>query len=496
MQQRRRESHAGPDGRSLIAAVIGAVCVLLLGASCAHETVVDGRAMSMLYDPQRVGGLEAEGGPSGPRANAPAPTGTVEGTDNGGIDHLSLLAINDIEQFWTKNFSESLQGSFKPVTTLLSYDSNSPSAPSVCGLHTYKVVNAFFCPPDDTIAWDRGVLLAAAQKYFGDMAVAALLAHEYGHAVQRMAKLVDDSTPTVVKEQQADCFSGVYVRWVAEGNSPRFTVNTTDGLDHLIAGLIDIRDPVWTPDDADMIKNGHGTAVDRVGAFQIGFDSGASGCAGIDMNEITARRGNLPMTLQIESSGSLQTGEAPIDNETLSTLMEVLGKVFNPTSPPKLSTDVATCKDAQTSNPASYCPDSNTITVDLPSLQQMGKKANESQGVLVQGDNTAFSVVTSRYTLALQHERGMTLDSPQAALLTGCLTGVAQRKMADVIQVPSGKTLVLTAGDVDKAVAGLLTNGLAASDTNGKSVASGFTRILAYRSGLLGDTEQCYKRFS
>lgn len=30
--------------------------------------------------------------------------------------------------------------------------------------------------------------------------------------------LVDDDTPVLVSEQQADCFAGVYLRWVAEGN--------------------------------------------------------------------------------------------------------------------------------------------------------------------------------------------------------------------------------------------------------------------------------------
>ncbi len=52
-----------------------------------------------------------------------------------------------------------------------------------------------------------------------------VLAHEYGHAVQRSANLTGRSTPTLVAEQQADCFAGAYMRWVAEGNSPRFTVS-------------------------------------------------------------------------------------------------------------------------------------------------------------------------------------------------------------------------------------------------------------------------------
>lgn len=68
------------------------------------------------------------------------------------------------------------------------------------------------------MAWDRGVLLPIGSKYFGDVAVAEVIGHEYGHAVQRMAGLTDRSTPTLVAEQQADCFAGTYIRWVAEGS--------------------------------------------------------------------------------------------------------------------------------------------------------------------------------------------------------------------------------------------------------------------------------------
>jgi hypothetical protein len=104
-------------------------------------------------------------------------------------------------------------------------------------------------------------------------------------------------------------------------------------------------------------------------------------------------------------------------------------------------------------------------------------------------------MVTSRYVLALQQERGVPLTSAVAAMRTACLTGVAQRKMADPIRGPSGNQLVLGAGDLDEAVSGLLTNGIVATDVSGTPVPSGFTRILAFRTGLLGDADDCYQRF-
>jgi predicted metalloprotease len=475
-----------------ITAGIAAACSAVLVAGCS-PTVLNGRALSMLYNPNRVSGLPAVDGPSGPRGNAPKPTGTVENTDNGEVDHLILLGINDIEEFWKKNYSESLKGSFKPVSTLLSYDSGDPSSPSACGARLYKLVNAFYCPPKDLMAWDRGELIPTAERYYGKMAAVAVMAHEYGHALQRMADIADDSTPGLVMEQQADCFAGTYIRWVAEGDSPRFALSTTEGLDYVLAGAISLRDETPTSDDSS--GDPHGNALDRVSAFQMGFDEGAEACAKIDMSEIKERQGDLPQTLQVDPSGNVETGQIEIDKDMLSSLMELLGKIFNPANPPTLSTEPAKCADAQATEAASYCPANNTIYVDLPALQKMGAAADESDKQLVQGDNTAISLVTSRYALAVQHERGLAVNTPESALRAACLTGVAQRKMADPIELSNGNTLVLSAGDVDEAISGLLTNGLVASDVNGKTVPAGFTRIVAYRSGLFGDIDQCYQRF-
>jgi predicted metalloprotease len=468
-----------------------AFAAALVVAGC--STVVDGRALSMLNDPFRVGGLAATNGPSGVRSNAPSPTGTVVNTDNGTIDKLSLLSVNDIEEYWKSVYGQSLQGNFVPVGKLVSYDSNDPNSPVVCHNDTYKLVNAFFTSRCNLIAWDRGVFMPVAQRYFGDMSVNGVLAHEFGHALQQMAKLVTRKDPTIVREQQADCFAGVYLFWVAAGKSPRFTLSTADGLDHVLAGIITTRDPVMDADTEN--DDEHGSALDRISAFQLGFLSGASACAGINKQEIEQRRGDLPTTLLADPNRDPETGGVTINQDTLSTLMEVLGKIFSPKSPPTLSYQAADCADAKASPPASYCPATNTIVVDLPALTAMGKAADENERTLPQGDDTALSVVMSRYALAVQHERGLPMQSPWTALRTACLTGVAHRKMAEPIDTPSQKELLLTAGDLDEAVSGLLTNHLVASDADGTSVPAGFTRIAAFRGGVAGNMDSCYSRY-
>jgi predicted metalloprotease len=460
-------------------------------------TFVDGRVLSIVDDPYRVGDLPAANGPSGPRQNAPKPTGTVNNSDDGDIDKLALLGLNDIETFWKQAYHEPLKGTFTPVETFYSYNSKDPQSPPVCGLQTYRLYNAFYTSRcGGLFAWDRGGLMPDGRHYFGDMSIPGVLSHEYGHAIQHMAKLVNDATPTIVLEQQADCFAGFYLSWVAQGNSPRFVLSTGDGLDHELAGLITLRDPVMESDDYKKKRpQEHGSALDRVSAMQIGFITGIPACAAIDMTEIVRRRADLPTSLREDQSGNDETGEVPLNRDELSTLMEVLGKIFSPKQPPTLSYNPADCPNAKASPPASYCPDTNTITVDMPGLQKMAQVAGLKQHVLPQGDDTAFSVVMSRYVLAVQRERDLPLDTPWTALRTACLTGVAHRKMAEPIDVPSGITLRLTAGDLDKAISGLLTNHLVASDVNGVTVPAGFTRIAAFRDGLGGDTDGCYRRF-
>ena len=125
-------------------------------------------------------------------------------------------------------------------------------------------------------------MMPSLREANGDMAITMVLAHEYGHSVQHQAGITNNKTPTLVSEQQADCLAGVYLRWVAEGKSPRFTLSTSDGLNNLLAAMIGLSDPLLQRGDPEADENPHGSAFERVSAFQFGFTDGASSCAAID----------------------------------------------------------------------------------------------------------------------------------------------------------------------------------------------------------------------
>lgn len=476
--------------RLLGAAAVGFSAMLAL-TGCTH--LLTGKPVSIFADPFRVAGLPATDGPSGLRPDATPPTRQVDGGNGGQEDKLAAAAVSDIEEFWKGAYKPPLDGEFQPASALVSWDSTQDNGDQFCDHDTYDLVNAMYCWDDNKIGWDRGQLFPMLRKAFGDMAIPLVLGHEYGHAIQRRALLAGPATPSLVAEQQADCFAGVYMRWVAEGDSSRFTLSTGEGLNSVLAAVISTRDPVQQKADSDSDEDEHGSAFERISAFQMGFTDGTSACAGIDKKEVKQRRGDLPVALTGNSNG-----EWPVTEDSVRTIIDAMNKTFSPQRPPTLTFDTssaAPCSDARPSPPVSYCPASNTITVDLPALQKLGTPTGQRRRlVLPVGDNTAYSVLVSRYVLALEKQRGAVLDNAAAALRTACLTGVATTKMSQQITV-DGQTVQLAAGDLDEAVSGMLTNGLAASDVNGESVPSGFSRIDAFRTGVLGDQDRCFKRY-
>ena len=65
--------------------------------------------------------------------------------------------------------------------------------------------NAYYCPADDGIVYDTGVLVPVLLDHYGTAGLTASLAHEFGHAVA--ARLGAPDRP-LFRELQADCLAG------------------------------------------------------------------------------------------------------------------------------------------------------------------------------------------------------------------------------------------------------------------------------------------------
>jgi len=438
---------------------------LLVLAGCGRTVI--GQAAPEMWSANRVAGLAITDGPSGLRQNAPAPAVKVSGADGGATDKLATAAVEDVQQYWMKQFPDLGGDSYQPVANLLSYDSKVGGG-VVCGSETKGLVNAFHCPGSDLVAWDRGKLLPTLNKSFGDMSVVAVLAHEIGHAVQTRLGVTGS---TIMLEQQADCYAGAYFRWVAAGGSPRFVMSTGPGLNQVLAALFFIRD---TPGSAVDSPNAHGNAFDRLSAFQAGFGEGPARCARIDQAEIDRR-----VTQETAEGANANEGElSPSDPQARDDLDATIRAVFG-TDQPEVSTEL-TCGEG----PVAFCPEEKRVELDLDALDRIAAPANA--GGL--GDFAAFAEVVSRIALARQSADGKPVTGLPAGQRSACMTGA----WAAAIGPNDGQALRLSPGDLDEAVAEMLgEKSLIAADDAGQAVPSGFARVDAFRTGFTSGLDAC-----
>ena len=386
----------------------------------------------MFADPFKVAGMPAIDGPTGLRPDAAEPSRDVTRHRR----RRDRRARRDSRSATSRSsgqgaYGETFDGEFSPVDEARSRGTPTDSTAQFCGEDTYGLVNAAFCSHDNTIGWDRGELLPALRKANGDMAVTMVLAHEYGHAVQQQAGLIKHGTPTLVV-RAAGRLPG---RRRTCAGSPRATrrasrFSTGDGLNNLLAG--DDRVPRPAAHRGRSPEAGgdeHGSAFERVSAFQFGFTDGAVVVRGDRPEEIEQRRGDLPVLLPADRDR--RTGRSP--RTRCASIVDAMGILFSPANPPQLSFDAVggDCPDARPSPPASYCPATNTIVVDLPALEKMGTQSDDEDGGGWPPATTPPTRCWCRGTCRrIQHEHGgVALDNAEAALRTACLTGVATAKM-------------------------------------------------------------------
>ncbi|HEX8348148.1 MAG TPA: neutral zinc metallopeptidase [Actinoplanes sp.] len=391
-------------------------------------------------------------------------------------------SLQDIEQYWADTYPtisdgaafKPLQGGYHPYTQA--------DPPPACGdeAGTYQP-NAFYCPAGDFIAWDAEKLIPELQGEFGELLVGVVMAHEYGHAIQFRLGMADQ--PTVVLEQQADCFAGAWLGQAMAGRSTAFRGITPAQLDRTIAGLLKLRDQ---PGTAALADGAHGNAFDRVRALQDGVQHGATRCADYRVDNLPITE--LPFTREDDAASG---GNLPYD-QAITTLSEdaaaywartypsLTGQGWKPLSVrPFDAASRPACADPDSTadGAAFYCPDGDFIAFDnqkvAPALYERA------------GDNAVGTLLGDLYARAAQHRRGVSTRNGPGQLAIDCLVG---SWTYDLLHRDVQSRLTrLSPGDLDEAVATLLAFG-GATDGTGPS---GFDRIAAYRTGALGGLTAC-----
>jgi predicted metalloprotease len=420
---------------------------------------------------QQVPGL---GSYASSRAKAPDAELEIHNTDKGPIDTLAGNAIADIQQFWTDQMPKQFNEQYRPVSGFYSIDPDGSVAAPCTEDPSDIRGNAFYCPARDIVAWDRKVLLPRLQEQFGDFLVAMVLAHEWGHAIQKRTKLPSDHT--IVVETQADCYAGAFTDWVLKGNAPHFEISRPD-LDRALSGFLLFRDPLGS---AASDRQAHGSGFDRVSAFQDGTEKGVSFCAdfnddrtftqtGFTTPEDEQNQGNLSV------DDTLTRGPQDVDAYWKASYQKLYGQPWKPLAGTKSFTDANRPQcGGQPVLDAQYCAADDTVYYDTDSLRKVYQQTD--------GDFGPISLIGIAYGQAVRQRRGESsaTDSESALLSSICATGGYAR---DAFTQRDQTRLSLSPGDLDEAVRTLL-DAAGSSEFTNVHTTTGFDRVQAFRDGF------------
>lgn len=194
-----------------------------------------------------------------------------------------LTAVTqDVDAYWTKQFAA--QGLDEPRVTYQWIPAGQTAASACNGGDDGGSMGdsaAAYCPADDTIYISEKfatdiyegtldhALPGSSQGYggtVGDMAVAYIVAHEYGHQVQNELGLDEryaGQVPTAAFELQADCYAGTWANSAAQENR----LDEGDVQEAIDAALA-------VGDFAAGNPGHHGTPEQRAAAWDAGYESG------------------------------------------------------------------------------------------------------------------------------------------------------------------------------------------------------------------------------
>lgn len=404
-------------------------------------------------------------------------------------DTLAAKSMVDIMEFWDEEYPQISGGdAMTPLEGgVWSVDGSNPSAESrkeACLAQAPRAVedNLMHCRLDDSVAYDRtSDFFKELSDKTGEFTIAAIFAHEMGHAVQY--RLRSEPNASVLVETQADCFAGAWIGWALDGNASNFRI-TEDELDTTMVGYINLRDP----DDSDPNSdNAHGNGFDRIAAVADGVRGGAQACMTATWRDrqITER----PYTNQDDYN---QGGDLPFDGVADGDVVDLgpqdledfwtqafadSGRTWKPVEAKDVSS--LSCSGTKISGQIGYCPKDNTVQYEDGLLRDAYEY----------GDFAPMTLLGLGWGMSVVNQLGRGTTDGAALLAASCYQGAyAASRNSDE---PAGEyVLTLSPADMDEAsIALLLLAGQ--KDAFGARGTSGFDRIHAFITGYFGGLPSC-----
>ena len=419
-------------------------------------------------------------------------------------DDFVAAAFTDIQRWWHEVFPVVYESQWNPLEGGLyaGYPERRTTIPG-CGAATTDYLDlqlyvAFYCPFGDFMAYDDGIgddsLLAPLAEAYGPAVLGVVLAHEFGHAIQSRVGALEQQLATIVTEQQADCFAGAWTGQAYRGESPLVRLGDTDVRAGLLA-MLEVRDPVGTD---QFQPGGHGSAFDRVGAFQEGFIRGPARCAELLDEPLPLMPNQFQGVVDFQRGGnaSYDCRDDPRPDcrpapeflaEDLNDFWATeLGAGFAPVAvrPVTAGFDDTPC-DGRVDIGAelAVCTGERTVVFDEPAIRDLYDEF---------GDFSLGYFYGVAWAELVQQHLGSPLAGEPRALLGDCLTGVWVRDITPDRLGRTGRTTTSVSaspGDLDEAIriAILIGDPGASLDV----VGSPFEKIGSFRTGVLGGLDAC-----
>lgn len=402
-------------------------------------------------------------------------------------DELAKKAMVDIYAFWEETYPELSGGApFEPLAGgVYSVDGADPSDEAMheaCLAKVPGVVedNLLHCRLDDSVAYDRtsGFFLDLVERT-GDFTLAAIFAHEMGHAIQY--RLQTEPASTVYNETQADCLAGSWIGWILDGNGTNFRISG-DELDLSLTGYIELRDPDGSAADD---QGAHGNGFDRVAALADGISYGATFCLQ-DWNErgITQRPyisqadydagGDLPYDGDPGGSDTVTLGPKDLE-EFWTDAFQRTGRTWAPVTAEE---GTPSCR-AEKIKSIGFCSDDNTVQYEDDVLHEAYEY----------GDFAAMTMLGIGWGLSVRHQFGRDTTDRAALLAASCYQG-AYASTRNVESIDTATGLTLSPADMDEGTIALLTL-VSDDEAYGERDTTGYERIQYFITGYFGGLPSC-----
>jgi predicted metalloprotease len=412
-------------------------------------------------------------------AASSAASGAAAAPRSADLDTVIDATIADLQSWWAEELPDVYGQEYEPIPDDRQFPYSEADPPPGCGTEgelPYEEIagNAFYCSEGDFVAWDEQELFPRLEREFGSFAVALVLAHEWGHAIQ--ARVESQLGATIYLETQADCFAG---SWAQHVDDDDVSLPIDRDLDVALAGFLEFRDP---PGVDPSHEGAHGNAFDRVSAFQDGFEDGTDRCAGYEDEppEVTetgftsqedyANGGDLPLAEAIDLIrpdlddywATQLDGTSPVDE----VVADANASCDGPSDGGVLVDDVT------------FCADDDTVRYDPDALERLYESS---------GDFGAGMVLAAAWSSGAMDADGHPISGEDAHTTADCLTGswagdVARQERARN-RDQQGEGLLLSPGDLDEGIATFVSLG----DGNG----SAFSRVAAFRTGFFEGADAC-----